>query len=119
MLIGEEYAFRGKHLLASYYECDFETLTNIENLQEEFLGAIEASGATILSYIDHRFESDGLTLVVLLSESHASLHTYPEHRACFIDLFTCGDKCSAETFDKQLQAYLKPKHFTKELIERL
>ena len=48
-------------------------------------------------------------MVLLLSESHASIHTYPEYNSCFVDLFTCGQKCSAEKFDMYLREYLKPK----------
>jgi S-adenosylmethionine/arginine decarboxylase-like enzyme len=49
-----------------------------------------------------------MTAVLLLAESHASIHTYPEHQACFVDLFTCGRACSAERFDAVLRQYLRP-----------
>jgi S-adenosylmethionine decarboxylase len=48
-------------------------------------------------------------MTILLSESHASIHTYPEHGKCFVDLFTCGDSCSNHIFNEELQKYLKPK----------
>jgi S-adenosylmethionine decarboxylase proenzyme len=70
--------------------------------------AVKASGATILNRTYYIFPPNGMTLVYLLSESHASIHTYPEKGACFVDLFTCGENCSAEGFDHLLRGYLQP-----------
>ena len=104
--------------LASYYECDVEAVAVEKLLKNVFLEATRLSGATVLGKIDYHFEPDGMTMAVILSESHASIHTYPEHSACFVDLFTCGDNCSAERFDETLRAYLKPKKVKREQIER-
>ncbi len=104
-----EYEFVGVHLVASYNDCDEEALCNVERLKEVMEEAARASGATILDSADYLFPPHGLTMVLLLSESHASIHTYPEYKACFIDLFTCGHNCSAERFDEVLRSYLKPK----------
>ncbi|HSX12769.1 MAG TPA: adenosylmethionine decarboxylase [Rhabdochlamydiaceae bacterium] len=103
-----EYEFKGVHFMAEYCECDEQALTDIETLKKVVHEAALASGATILESVDHLFPPHGLTLVILLSESHASIHTYPEHKSCFVDLFTCGDHCSANEFDAVLRAYLKP-----------
>lgn len=100
--------FRGKHFLASYLGCDKEAINDEEKLMEMMIAAVEKSGAQILNYSSHVFPGHGVTMVILLSESHASIHTYPEHGACFVDLFTCGDRCSHIPFDKALQEYLKP-----------
>lgn len=102
LLFGEEtsYAFLGQHLVASYKGCNAAALTDITMLKQIFEEAVKASGATILSSLSHTFASDGLTMVFLLSESHASIHTYPEHNACFIDLFTCGKKCDAARLNR-------------------
>ncbi len=107
-LCAEEYAFFGKHFFASYLECDLQLLGNVDRLIEVMDEAVRASGATVLDKSFHVFESDGLTLVYLLSESHASIHTYPEFGACFVDLFTCGEDCSAIEFDRVLRDYLQP-----------
>lgn len=104
----KEYAFRGVHFMADYCGCDAKALTDIETLKQVMLDAARASGATVLDVVDYVFAPDGLTMVILLSESHASIHTYPEHGSCFVDLFTCGDHCSSEGFDAVLRAYLKP-----------
>lgn len=105
----ETYEFSGKHFLASYLDCDLEALSNLEELQLAMDKAVGSCGATILNQNAHVFPPHGLTMVYLLSESHASIHTYPEFGACFVDLFTCGQHCSAEKFDKALREYLKPK----------
>jgi S-adenosylmethionine decarboxylase proenzyme len=104
----ETYDFRGVHYIATYSGCDCEALTNLDGLREAMAEAVRASGATILDSADYVFSPDAMTMVLLLSESHASIHTYPEHGACFIDLFTCGYNCSAEKFDASLRAYLQP-----------
>lgn len=105
----EAHQFAGKHFLASYLDCDVEALRNLDELIAAMDKAVEASHATILDKASYRFEPDAITIVYLLSESHASIHTYPEYGACFIDLFTCGDTCSSVKFDEMLREYLKPK----------
>lgn len=109
-LPSEEYAFYGKHFVASYLDCDPEAIQNVAMLKLVMDSAVESSKATILSKNDFVFPPSGLTAVYLLSESHASIHTYPEFNACFVDLFTCGEICSSENFDQILRAYLKPKN---------
>jgi S-adenosylmethionine decarboxylase len=103
------YKFRGVHFLASYCNCELQALNNLEDLIAAMNNAVEKSGATILKTSSWVFPPTGLTMVFLLSESHASIHTYPEHGACFVDLFTCGEKCSAEKFDTAIREYLRPK----------
>lgn len=112
------FQFRGVHFLASYCGCDEEALSDVNRLTIVMNEAVEQCGATILDKSCKVFPPNGLTMIFLLSESHASLHTYPEHGACFVDLFTCGENCSAEKFDTVMQAYLKPKHVTQRTLIR-
>lgn len=105
----ETHEFKGDHYIASYCECDTDALTNLKALEQAMLVAAAKSGAMVLKSASHEFPGNGFTMVILLSESHASIHTYPELGACFVDLFTCGDKCHSEYFDQALRAYLKPK----------
>lgn len=104
----DEYDFIGRHYVASFKQCDPEALRDLDGLRETMIEASKASGATILTTSDFVFEPDGLTMVLLLSESHSSIHTYPEYNACFVDLFTCGTTCVAERFADVLKEYLKP-----------
>lgn len=114
----DSYQFRGVHFLVSYCDCDLEALGDVEKLSAAMNSAVELCGATILESSSWVFPPNGLTMVFLLSESHASIHTYPEHGACFVDLFTCGEKCSAEKFDAAMRAYLKPKVVSKRTMIR-
>ena len=114
----DEYHFYGRHLIAQYYDCDHAALSDVAQLSAAMKQATLASGARLLGTADYTFEGNGYTMVLLLSESHASIHTYPEYNACFVDLFTCGQKCSAAKFDAALRDYLKPKRVDSRLQER-
>jgi S-adenosylmethionine decarboxylase proenzyme len=52
--------------------------------------AAAAAGASIVGHVSHSFQPCGLSVVLLLAESHISIHTFPEARAAFVDIFTCG-----------------------------
>jgi S-adenosylmethionine decarboxylase len=113
-----EYQFAGIHFLASYMKCSDISLNDISGLKEALRNAVKASGATMLNSVDHVFDSNGYTAAIILSESHASIHTYPEFKSCFVDLFTCGDKCSHEKFHAVLGAYLKAENISYQVIKR-
>lgn len=112
------YAFTGTHYIASYQGCDQAALTDLHQLQQAMIDAASSCGATVLSSDAYVFPPDGLTMVLLLSESHASIHTYPEYSSCYIDLFTCGVSCDYRIFEATLASYLKPTHIDKNIIER-
>ena len=113
-----QYEFKGNHFIASYLDCNFAALTDIKGLKKAMETAVLSSGATILNMVDHQFDPNGYTSAYILSESHATIHTYPEHKSCFVDLFTCGDHCSYEKFDHVLCQYLNPKSVKYEVIKR-
>lgn len=114
----EEFEFFGRHLLASYTGCEPAALADEVGLVAALKAAAEAAGATLLDSVQHAFHPAGMTAVLLLAESHASIHTYPEHQACFVDLFTCGRSCNAERFDAVLCDYLRPSRVRRQVIVR-
>jgi S-adenosylmethionine decarboxylase proenzyme len=114
----EVYDFRGKHLVADYLDCDMEALSDEQALMEVMIAAVKKCGAQVLNQSYFVFPGHGLTMTILLSESHASIHTYPEHGKCFVDLFTCGDKCNNHIFNEALTEYLQPKKVTAMVLIR-
>lgn len=81
----------GSHLLYSLYGVAFSLLDDAEAIQQAFDQAIEACGATVLNKFTHKFTPQGVTIVYALSESHLSIHTFPEKQCCAIDFYTCGE----------------------------
>lgn len=55
-------------------------------------------GVTILGTIKHEFTGNGLTGLIVLGESHAAIHTFPEHSIAWIELATCGDPIALSMF---------------------
>jgi S-adenosylmethionine decarboxylase len=55
-----------------------------------FARAVRESGLTVVDEGFYKFSPHGFTCFLLLAESHASLHAWPEHNYCAIDLFTCA-----------------------------
>lgn len=113
-----QFEFCGRHLLGSYSACDPVAIRDQAGLTVAFRAAIRASGATLLHAVEHTFPPHGMTAVAALSESHASIHTYPEHNSCFVDIFTCGDTCCVEAFDEALRKFLRPKVHSCRIIRR-
>lgn len=80
-------------------------------LEPLFVGAACAAGATVLGSSFHHFEPQGVSGVVLLAESHLTVHSWPEHRYAAIDLFSCSDHICIEPVIKELQRGLGPGDF--------
>uniref|UniRef100_A0A6C0FAI8 S-adenosylmethionine decarboxylase n=1 Tax=viral metagenome TaxID=1070528 RepID=A0A6C0FAI8_9ZZZZ len=112
------YDFVGKHYIASYLDCSNNSINNITNLKINLELAIKECGATVLNSTEHVFNNNGFTIAYLLSESHCSVHTYPEYKSLFVDLFTCGEYCNWEKFDNIMTNFLQPKNVSKNIILR-
>lgn len=112
------YDFKGKHYIASYLQCDPTTVKDNLFIYSNFIKAIKKSGATILSYNLEIFETFGMTAMCILSESHASIHTYPEHNSVFVDLFTCGEQCDWHEFERVMKLYLNPQVIERKVMVR-
>jgi S-adenosylmethionine decarboxylase len=68
-----------------------------EVVMTEFVRALESAGATVVQAVSHAFPGAGLTCVLILAESHAVLHTWPETGTVNIDIFSCSTKLQSLT----------------------
>jgi S-adenosylmethionine decarboxylase len=103
-----EYSTFGRHIIADLWGVDFAKLNDVALLKKHIYEAAMVSGATVLSIDYHQFEPHGATLFAVLSESHLSIHTYPEKGFAAIDGYTCGYTVDPLKSIEYLLAVLKP-----------
>jgi S-adenosylmethionine decarboxylase len=81
----------GRHLIVEFVDCDKAMLDNTEALEQHMQEAVRRSGATIVRSVFHRYNPQGVSGVVVIAESHISIHTWPEYGYAAVDFFTCGE----------------------------
>jgi S-adenosylmethionine decarboxylase len=86
----------GRQLTIEYYDCGADLLLEVSSIENALLKAAEDSGATIISSSFHQFEPQGVSGVVIIAESHFTIHAWPEHDYAAVDIFTCGDSIDLE-----------------------
>ena len=110
----------GRHLILDLYDCDQALLDNYEELERLLQVALNMAGAKILRMFGEKFQPQGVTLLALLAESHASIHTWPELGYAAIDLYTCGDTTNTHRAAEFLKTKLKAKQSEeKELVRSI
>lgn len=80
----------GRHVLAEYHGCPTQILDDEAHIAAAMRRAAEAAGATVIQAVFHRYAPQGVTGVLVLAESHISVHTWPESGYAAVDFFTCG-----------------------------
>lgn len=112
-----EYSTFGRHVAVDTWGVDFDLLNSAEFLQSHMVEAAEACGATVLSVQAKQFDPQGATVLVLLSESHLSIHTYPEKGFAALDCYTCGETVDPQLAIDYMLSVLKPKAtYAKKLV---
>ncbi len=104
----------GRHILAEFYGCPMETLSDLEQIKQSMVAAALEAGAEVKETIFHQFSPQGLSGVVVISESHLAIHTWPEFGYAAVDVFTCG-----QTVDPWVSCnYLKEKFSAQNMSAR-
>ncbi len=83
--------YLARHLTLDYYDCDSKILHDIDLLEKTLIESAKAIWATIINSNFHRYDPQWVSWVVVLSESHFTIHTRPEHWYAAIDMFACWD----------------------------
>ena len=82
----------GRQMTVEFYDCDSHFLADAEAMKALFIRAAEVAGAHVVDAMFHSFQPQGVSGVVVISESHFAVHAWPEHDYAAVDLFTCGEK---------------------------
>jgi S-adenosylmethionine decarboxylase proenzyme len=97
----------GKHLI-----CDIKNIKNhkllnsLEELKNMFDYICKTYDYNILNKAEHVFSPQGITMIYMLSESHMSIHTFPEKNYASMDIYTCREYPNNDVYI-EIQEYLK------------
>ena len=112
----------GQELLVDLYDCAADVLDNPSELEKILLDMASAAGFQVVSRVTHQFTHQGATLVLILSQSHLALHTWPEDRFAAADVYVCGATdqvaCALEIVRERLIAKFQPRFFSHHIVER-
>lgn len=98
--------YAGIHIIIEFWDSDI--LKSMKKIKEALLEAVKAAGATVLSTKLHKFKGGGVSGVIILSESHISIHTWPEYNYAALDIFTCGRSVKPQKAVPVLKKHFKP-----------
>ncbi|MCS7115079.1 MAG: adenosylmethionine decarboxylase [Nitrososphaerota archaeon] len=108
----------GIHIIAEFRGVDPAKISKVEDLRAVLDRVVAKSGLHVISSSFHQFEPYGVSAIYLLSESHLSVHTWPEYGYMALDIFTCGDDDSAlKAFELMVKEF-QPKSVEKRVIRR-
>ena len=111
--------FTGWHVLAEFGGVEIALCDDLDRLEAALRQSLLAAGVTICDVVRKKFDPCGATVLALLAESHASIHTYPESGDIFVDVFTCGSIGAGATKAVELlQEALAPESVHLEVVQR-
>ncbi|MBI5254614.1 adenosylmethionine decarboxylase [Candidatus Falkowbacteria bacterium] len=87
---------------------DKTLLCDNKQLEKIFREALTADNFTMLEFTKHDFQPHGYSSLIILSESHAGIHTYPEHGTLFFYLHSCRGENDGEKALQYMQDKLQP-----------
>lgn len=108
----------GRHVLAEIYGCDFDILNDIKKVEEIMVNAALEAGAEVREFVFHKFSPQGVSGVVVISESHLAIHTWPELGYAAVDVFTCGERVNPWDACKYLTEKFNAKQVEATELER-
>ncbi len=108
----------GQHVLIELGGCPAQRLDDREQVQACMEEAARQLGATIVEVVFHRFAPQGISGVVVIAESHLTIHTWPEHGYAAVDLFTCGAALNTEAACQALQRGLSAQRIAVVTLQR-
>ena len=112
-----------RHASPSLYSVDLGDCTDVidrtpDEIMAIFGAALRRAGATVVEELSHSFPETGLTCVLILSESHAVLHTWPETGTVNIDIFSCSTRLKSLDAIDELRRSFGAQHVTVQEIPR-
>ena len=106
------------HQLVEFNGCEEAKIDDSDFVRKIFLEAAKLGNATVVNECFHEFSPYGITGVLVIAESHISIHTWPENKYAAVDIFSCGNKVDSNKIIDYLKDKLKCKNFSLISINR-
>ena len=100
----------GRHIIAEFMGCPQGILDDLELLKKVLIEAANRSGSQVVTNTFFKFKPQGVSGVVVIKESHISIHTWPEYGYAAVDIFTCGSTADPWKAYEFLKEKLSPLH---------
>jgi S-adenosylmethionine decarboxylase proenzyme len=107
----------GTHILLNICDADPVLLDSMDEFVSFSEGLLYDHGCHLIDYQKHKFTPQGFTAVFMLSESHLSIHTWPEKGVAACDIFTCGIVNTA-AIAQEIIRWFSPNEYSMRKISR-
>lgn len=107
-----------QHTLLEFHGCDALRLRRARGVQCLLCEAVRLGGGTIVKTVFHNFSPYGVSGVVVITESHVTIHTWPEHGYAAVDIFSCSKKLDHMAICRKLQQALAARKVTRRSLRR-
>ncbi len=108
----------GIHYIIELYECNSKILDDLIKIESALNYSADIAGATIISSKFHKFSPQGVSGVVVIAESHLSIHTWPELGYAALDLYTCNLNMDIDKALEYIRNTFSPKEMIVKYLER-
>lgn len=108
----------GHHTLLDFYGCTPRLLKRSRNIKSLLCRAVHAGGGRLVKTVFHNFNPYGVSGVVVITESHVTIHTWPEHRYAAVDIFSCSAKLDHAAIRDHLKQALGAKRVSRRAFRR-
>jgi S-adenosylmethionine/arginine decarboxylase-like enzyme len=109
----------GTHLVLNCYEIPnsefLKILVKGKDILYDFLRGL---GFIIINQTGHQFNGAGYSQTYIFSDGHFVIHTFPEHKSCYIDFFCFSSKFDPEEITLDLKKVLNTIYVTSAVITR-
>ena len=108
----------GRHIIAELYGVPKELISNESTVRQIMEDVVKEAELTKVGSVYKQFNPHGVTGIILIAESHISIHTWPEYELVNLDIFTCGDAKKAEKAFELFLKKFKPKSYRHYMLDR-
>lgn len=108
----------GWHVLMELSDCDPDRLRSVRGIRAAMREAARLAGGTVVRSVFHAFSPWGVSGVVVIAESHLTIHTWPEHGYAAVDVFSCSPRLDAGAVRRHLRTSLGASRVTMKRLRR-